>query len=103
MTNRSWSIPLDVRLAKIKQLVVGWVNYFRIAKMKSVLGDIDAKLCKRIRVIIWKQWKKIRARYDALQKLGVNHLNAYKTANCRKGYQYVCGTAIIHSAMSNER
>ena len=103
LTKRSWSISLDVRLAKIKQLIVGWVNYFRIAKMKSVLGDIDAKLRKRIRVIIWKQWKKSRSRYNALRKLGVNHGNAYKTANCRKGYQYVCSTATIHSAMNNER
>ena len=103
LTKRNWSISLEVRLKKIKQLVMGWVNYFRIAKMKTVLMGIDQKLRKRIRIIIWKQWKKIRTRYKALRKLGANHKNAFSTANCRKGYQYVCGTATIHSAISNKR
>jgi group II intron reverse transcriptase/maturase len=76
LTKRSWSVSLDVRLVKIKQLVMGWVNYFRIAKMKTVLAEIDQKLRKRIRIIIWKQWKKIRTRYKALRKLGANHKNA---------------------------
>jgi group II intron reverse transcriptase/maturase len=103
LTKRNWSISLDVRLTKIKQLCMGWVNYFRIAKMKTVLAEIDQKLRKRIRIIIWKQWKKIRTRYEALRKLGASHRNAFSTANCRKGYQYVCGTATIHSAISNRR
>ncbi len=103
LTKRSWSISLDVRLTKIKQLVMGWVNYFRIAKMKTVLAQIDQKLRKRIRIIIWKQWKKIRTRYEALRKLGANHKNAFSTANCRTGYQYVCATATIQSAISNRR
>lgn len=103
LTKRSWSVSLDVRLVKIKQLVMGWVNYFRIAKMKTVLAEIDQKLRKRIRIIIWKQWKKIRTRYKALRKLGANHKNAYSTANCRKSYQYVCAAVTIHSAISNKR
>ena len=103
LTSRKWSISLDERLMKLKQQIVGWVNYFRIAKMKSVLMDIDAKLRKRIRVVIWKQWKKTIKRYNSLRKLGANHSNAFNTANCRKGYQYVCGTATIHAAITNKR
>ena len=103
LTKRSWSILLDVRLAKIKRLIVGWVNYFRIAKMKTMLQSIDEKLRKRIRIIIWKQWKKFKTRYESLLKLGASKSNAWRTAGCRKGYQYVCGTATIHSALNNER
>ena len=103
LTCRKWSISLDVRLKKLKQQITGWVYYFRIAKMKTVLSEIDAKLRKRIRVIIWKQWKKTRKRYDALRKLGANRSNAWSTANCRKSYQYVCGTATIHAAITNKR
>jgi group II intron reverse transcriptase/maturase len=103
MTKRSWSISLEVRLRKLKELVMGWVNYFRIAKMKTVLAEIDQKVRKRIRIIIWKQWKKTQTRYKALRKLGASHRNAYITANCRKSYQYVCGTATIHNAISNKR
>jgi len=103
LTKRSWSISLDVRLEKLRQLITGWVNYFRIAKMKMVLGEIDQKLRKRMRVVIWKQWKKTRTRYDALRKSGISHNDAVNTANCRKGYQYVCSTVTINIAISNER
>jgi len=71
--------------------------------MKTALMEIDAHLRKRIRVIIWKQWKKTRTRYVALRKLGATHQNAYRTANCRKGYQYVCSTATIHATITNKR
>lgn len=103
LTKRSWSVSLDVRLAKLKSLIVGWTNYFRIAKMKTILKEIDQKLRKRIRVVIWKQWKKTFKRYKALMQLGASHRNAYVTANCRKSYQYVCGTATIHAAITNDR
>jgi len=103
LTSRRWSISLDMRLRKLKQQIVGWVNYFRIAKMKTVLLQIDEKLRKRIRVVIWKQWKETKKRYNSLRKLGATHRNAYVTANCRKGYQYVCNTATIHAAITNKR
>ena len=103
ITKRSWGISLDERLLKLKQLIIGWVNHFRIAKMKTNLAKLDEKLRKRIRVVIWKQWKKTRKRYDSLRKLGANHSNAFNTANCRKGYQYVCGTATVHAALTNKR
>ena len=103
LTSRKWSISLDIRLKKLKQQITGWVYYFRVAKMKTVLSEIDARLRKRVRVIIWKQWKKTRKRYESLRKLGANHRNAYRTANCRKGYQYVCGTATIHATITNKR
>jgi len=101
LTNRKWSISLDNRLKKLKQQIIGWVNYFRIAKIKTVLVEIDARLRKRVRVIIWKQWKKTRKRYESLRKLGANHQNAYRTANCRKGYQFVCGSPTIHATITN--
>jgi len=103
LTSRKWSISLDARLKKLKQQITGWIYYFRIAKMKTVLSEIDARLRKRVRVIIWKQWKKTRKRYESLRKLGANHQNAYRTANCRKGYQFVCGSPTIHATITNKR
>jgi len=103
LTTRRWSISLDDRLKRLKLLIVGWVNYYRLAKMKTVMASLDKRLRKRIRVIIWKQWKKIPKRYDSLRKLGATRRNAHRTANCRKGYQYVCGSATIHATITNER
>ena len=103
LTRRNWNVSLDYRLYKLKLLITGWVNYFRIAKMKSHLTKIDEKLRRNIRIVIWKQWKKTMKRYKSLRQLGASHINAYMTANCRKGYQYVSKTVTITSTITNKR
>ena len=103
LTDRSWSISLDNRIKKINYLIRGWINYFRIANMKNKITEIDEHLRVRIRVIIWKQWKKIRTRCEALQKLGVPFEIAFNCANTRKGYYQICKTRYIQFAINNER
>lgn len=103
LTKRSWSISLDERIKKINYLVRGWVNYFRTANMKNKMKEIDEHLRTRIRVIIWKQWKKITKRYKALRQLGLEHKEAFAYANTRKGYYQICKTQTIKFAINNER
>lgn len=103
LTDRSWSISLDNRIKKINYVVRGWVNYFRIANMKNKITEIDEHLRVRIRVIIWKQWKKIRKKCESLQKLGVPFEIAFNCANTRKGYYRICKTRYIQFAINNER
>lgn len=101
---RSRSISLDERLLKLKQLIYGWVNYFRIADMKTLLvKEIDPNIRRKLRVIIWKQWKKIRKRYTCLRKLGISHRDAYVTANSRRGYYHIANTRVLENAISKER
>lgn len=100
---RSRSISLDERLLKLKQVIYGWVNYFRIADMKIFLGKLDMRIRRKLRVIIWKQWKKIRKRYTSLRKLGISHRDAYVTANSRRGYYHIAHTVALEKAISKER
>ena len=100
---RSLSISLDNRLLKLKQLIYGWVNYFRIADMKVFLRKIDQNIRRKLRVIIWKQWKKIKKRYTSLRKLGISHRDAYVTTNARKGYYHIAHTRVLETAISKER
>ena len=103
LTNRSWSISLDSRIKKINYVVRGWINYFRIANMRQKITDIDQHLRTRIRVLIWKQWKKTLRRYKALRQLGLTHELAFNCANTRKGYYQICKTTYIQFAINNER
>ena len=103
LTDRSWSVSLDNRIKQINYLVRGWVNYFRIANMRQTIIDIDKHLRTRIRVIIWKQWKKIRTRENALIKLGVEPKVAHQVACTRKGYYQICKTTYIQFAINTER
>lgn len=100
---RSRSISLGDRLLKLKQIIYGWVNYFKSADMKTLLGKIDGMIRRKLRVIIWKQWKKIRKRYTCLRKLGINHRDAYVTVNSRRGYYHIAHTVVLERAISKER
>lgn len=103
LTKRNWSVDLDYRFLKLKQLLTGWINYFRIANMKILLQTLDQNIRRKIRVVIWKQWKKIKTKYKALRKLGINHKDALATANARKGYYHVAHTRVMEAAISIER
>lgn len=81
-TNR-WSN--DERKKKLKDYVRGWVNYFKLADMKTLLKETDEWLRRRIRAVIWKQWKRVRTRYRMLRRLKVAEWRIHELANCRKG------------------
>ena len=91
------------KLKELKYLIYGWINYFRIADMKKLLEKLDMKVRRKLRVIIWKQWKKIKKRYTSLRKLGITHKDAYVTANSRRGYYHIAHTRVLESAISKEK
>lgn len=86
LTKRSWSISLEERIIKLNQVIRGWINYFRISDMKKKMTSIGKHLRRRIRCIIWKQWKTASKRIPALVKLGANIEQAKAIAFSRKGY-----------------
>lgn len=71
--------------------------------MKSILKDIDQWIRRKLRVVIWKQWKKIKKRYTSLRKLGISHRDACVTVNSKKSYYHIAHTRVIETAVSNER
>lgn len=103
LTKRNWSISLDDRIVKLKQVIFGWVNYFRIANMKKALEVTDAKLRSRIRVIIWKQWKNNGKRIKSLGQLGIPEEEAKGLTYCRKGYRFIGLSKVVQRALSNKR
>ena len=68
LTSRRWSISLDERLEKIKKTIVGWTNYYKIGFWKNIAREIDAHVRFRLRMCIWKQWKKVSTKKKALIK-----------------------------------
>ncbi len=103
LTSRSWGVSTSYRVIKLKQLIVGWVNYYKIGQMKWLCKDLDAHIRFRLRMCIWKQWKKVKTRYKNLQKLGIPKGKAWEWANTRKGYARVARSFILCRAITNER
>lgn len=103
ITSRRKGFSYDALKIELKQYVVGWVNYFKLADMKRLLIDTDKWLRRRLRMFIWKRWKKIKTRYQMLKRLGYNHNNAMKYANTRKGYWHVAGSQILSCSITDKR
>ncbi len=103
LTSRKWGVSTAYRMMKLKQLIVGWVNYFRIGRMKDLCRRLDAHIRFRLRMCIWKQWKKVKTRYRNLKKLGIPEGKAWEWANTRKGYARVASSFILHRAITNDR
>jgi RNA-directed DNA polymerase len=103
ITSRSWGESTSYRMMKLKQLIVGWVNYFRVGQMKRICKDMDAHIRFRLRMCIWKQWKKVRTRYKNLRKLGLSHNDALQWANTRLSYARVASSPILSTTISNKR
>jgi group II intron reverse transcriptase/maturase len=85
LTSRSNGWGNEYRALKLKQFIRGWVNYFALADMKQLLRSTDEWLRRRIRAIYWKQWKKIKTRYQMIRKFGMPEWKVHEMANCRKG------------------
>ena len=100
LTNRSESISLDTRFERLNWLIRGWVNYFKISKMKAFLVKIDKYLRTRIRMIIWKMWKLPKTREDNLVKCGYSKDEARGLAFCRRGYMFVAHSKILQNAIT---
>ena len=56
----------------LRPLLVGWSNYFRLAEVKRVFEELDAWLRRRLRCIIWRQWKRPALRRRNLTRRGLD-------------------------------
>ncbi|ERJ83014.1 reverse transcriptase [Peptostreptococcaceae bacterium oral taxon 113 str. W5053] len=96
LTGRSWSVSMDYRIRRLNQVIRGWINYFRMGNMKAALIRIDEHLRTRMRIVIWKQWKKSSKRYWGLRKLGVPEWMAKQSVGFGDHYQAVAKTTGLH-------
>ena len=103
ITKRNYSISLNERIVKLNQVIRGWINYFRIADMKEQIKNITSHLNRRIRCIIWKQWKTCNHRYKCLLKLEISKEKAKRTAYSRASYWHNSKSIVLHVAISNKR
>ena len=102
LTSRRWSISLDERLEKIKKTIVGWTNYYKIGYWMNIARVIDAHVRFRLRMCIWKQWKKVNTKKKALISLGVPKREAWMLANSRKAYAR-CASSFLNIVLTNKR
>lgn len=85
----------------IMPITRGWVNYFSIAEAQSIFASLDGWIRRKIRGILWRQWKKPQTRYKKMTELGLKEHNAKRWAYSSKGPWRMAKTYGIHKALSN--
>jgi group II intron reverse transcriptase/maturase len=103
LTSRSNGWGYARRKETLRQYITGWVNYFKLADMKTLLERVDEWYRRRLRMVIWKQWKRIRTRGRYLMKLGIAKYMAWEWANTRQGYWHIANSYILSRTITNER
>ena len=86
LTSRKRGRSLRQVIEDLNQYFRGWWNYFRLTEAKSFLKGLKIWILRRLRSLIWKQWKNPQTRARNLEKLGIAHEDAMLCGNARKKY-----------------
>ena len=60
ITSRKMPYPMEYRIAKLNQYLIGWCGYFALADTKSVFKELDGWIRRRLRMFLWKNGKKTK-------------------------------------------
>jgi len=101
LTSRSKPIPMEMRIKKLNQYLVGWSSYFALADTPSKFKEFDEWIRRRLRMIVWKEWKKPKTKVRKLIGLGVHPSKAYEWGNSRKKYWRISHSPILHKTLGN--
>lgn len=85
LTNRTRSMSMENRIMQLNRYMIGWIGYFRLASAKSHCEKFDQWIRRRLRMCLWKQWKRVRTRIRELRALGVPDWACFMMANSRRG------------------
>jgi RNA-directed DNA polymerase len=85
ITSRTKPMSMSERILKLNQYLMGWIGYFKLAAAKSHCERFDAWIRRRLRMCLWKQWKRVRTRIRELRALGLPDWIVFMMANSRRG------------------
>ncbi len=102
LTGRSNGMGYKQRKLILHQTIRGWMEYFKYADMKSRIQKADEWFRRRLRMCIWKCWKKITTRFENLQRCGISKWQSWQWSNTRRGYWHIADSPILSRAISTE-
>lgn len=101
ITSRKMPYPMEYRIQKLNQYLMGWCGYFALADTKSIFLELDEWIRRRLRMCLWKNWKKPKTKIRNLIQLGVPQWQAYEWGNTRKSYWRISNSPILHRTLGN--
>lgn len=90
---------LSHTIETLNPVLRGWVSYFRLAQNKVALEELDGWLRRRLRCLLWRQWRRPRTRQGRLRALGIGAHDAGRTAGSGHGPWHSAGNRMVHVAL----
>jgi RNA-directed DNA polymerase len=84
--------------AELTPLLRGWMNYFRLAEVKGIFDELDSWIRRKLRCLIWRQWKRPFARAKGLLRRGLKEAQAWESATNGLGPWWNAGASHMHAA-----
>lgn len=85
-------------IQELKPFLRGWVNYFHLAEVRGVFEELDSWIRRKLRCILWRQWKRSRTRAKNLMKRGLDEERAWKSATNGRGPWWNSGASHMNQA-----
>ena len=70
---------------ELKPILLGWIQYFRLSEVKGIFEELDGWIRRKLRCIIWRQWKRSYARARNLMRRGLGEKTAWRSATNGRG------------------
>lgn len=99
ITSRTQPLSPGERIRRLNEYLGGWMGYFRLADTPSVFAELDQWIRRRLRMCLWKQWKRGWTRYRELRRLGLKPGPAREGAGMQIGPWRAAHTPQIHNAL----
>lgn len=101
LTYRTRGVSIERMAGDLARYLRGWLGYFGKCQTPSVLEGLEQWTRRRLRSVIWKQWKRGTVRFAELRKRGVGKDLAAKTAGSSHGPWRLAGSPGLHIALPN--
>lgn len=99
LTGRTRGISIERMTKELSSYLRGWKSYFGFCQTPSVFRDLDTWIRRRLRSMIWKQWKRGRVRFGKLRERGVNKDLAATTAGSAHGPWHIANSPALSYAL----
>jgi len=86
-------------IGELRPVLIGWVSYYRKSEVRNVFEQLDQWIRRKLRVILWRQWKRNWTRAKELIRRGLTHERAWTSATNGRGPWWNAGASHMHRAV----
>jgi RNA-directed DNA polymerase len=101
LTRRTRGVSLARMVEELSTYLRGWHSYFGFCQTPSELQGLEQWLRRRLRSVLWKQWRRGRTRFAELRKRDIGRELAAKTAGSAHGPWHLANSPALAYALPN--